>query len=196
MGVLIPRMTMAQHDLITVSADRNVLLIYQTDNTPGLYFYTGSNWEVMGSESISINSLTNGKTGGRSVFLDSGTGFNDDGAKRGNTAVGDSALYYNIAGNGNTVVGNKALYQRLGGYNVALGPASLFLNTYGSNIAIGHSASMCNTIGGQNLVIGNMANFMNKEDYYNTIIGYSAGMGLVNRNNSGVKKHELHGHYQ
>ena len=38
-GILIPRMTQAQRDLITVSAGVNGLLIYQTNNLPGFYYY-------------------------------------------------------------------------------------------------------------------------------------------------------------
>lgn len=41
-GLLIPRMTLAQRDAITSPA--NGLLIYQTDNTAGFYFYDGLTW--------------------------------------------------------------------------------------------------------------------------------------------------------
>ncbi len=39
-GILIPRMNQVQRDLI--SSPANGLLIYQTDNAPGFYFYNGS----------------------------------------------------------------------------------------------------------------------------------------------------------
>lgn len=41
-GVLIPRMTQAQRNLIALPATS--LLIYQTDNTPGFYYYNGTIW--------------------------------------------------------------------------------------------------------------------------------------------------------
>ena len=41
-GLLIPRMTMAQRN--AVASPANGLLIYQTDNTAGYYFYNGSSW--------------------------------------------------------------------------------------------------------------------------------------------------------
>lgn len=41
-GFLPPRMTQSQRDLI--SAPAAGLLIYQTDNTPGFYYYNGSAW--------------------------------------------------------------------------------------------------------------------------------------------------------
>jgi hypothetical protein len=41
-GFLAPRMTQAQRDLIAIPAIG--LLIYQTDNTPGFYYYDGASW--------------------------------------------------------------------------------------------------------------------------------------------------------
>ena len=41
-GLLMPRMTMAQRNLVASPATG--LIIYQTDNTPGFYFYNGSGW--------------------------------------------------------------------------------------------------------------------------------------------------------
>jgi uncharacterized protein (TIGR02145 family) len=41
-GMLVPRMTKAQRDAIGSPATG--LVIYQTDNTPGFYYYSGTNW--------------------------------------------------------------------------------------------------------------------------------------------------------
>ena len=41
-GLLVPRMSMAQRNLIATPAAS--LLIYQTDNTPGYYYYNGTGW--------------------------------------------------------------------------------------------------------------------------------------------------------
>lgn len=64
-GVLTPRMTQAQRDAIATPATG--LLIYQTDNTPGFYFYTGTVWSPMGSAdndwTISGNDIYNANTG-------------------------------------------------------------------------------------------------------------------------------------
>src|ERR1700760_1151923 len=49
-GMLVPRMTQTQRNLIAVPAIG--LLIYQTDNTPGFYYYNGAIWSaVKGSDS-------------------------------------------------------------------------------------------------------------------------------------------------
>lgn len=44
-GLLVPRMTKAQRDAIGGPATS--LLIYQTDNTPGFYYYAGSSWKAV-----------------------------------------------------------------------------------------------------------------------------------------------------
>nr|WP_294934481.1 tail fiber domain-containing protein [uncultured Flavobacterium sp.] len=51
-GLLAPRMTQAQRNAIVTPA--TALLIYQTDNTPGFYYYTGSAWVPFGSMGWSV----------------------------------------------------------------------------------------------------------------------------------------------
>jgi Head domain of trimeric autotransporter adhesin len=55
-GMLIPRMTKAQRDVINlvsgVSTPATGLMIYQTDNTPGFYFYNGTAWAIVGGSSL------------------------------------------------------------------------------------------------------------------------------------------------
>lgn len=41
-GVMVPRLTEAQRDAIAAPATS--LMIYQTDNNPGYYYYDGSAW--------------------------------------------------------------------------------------------------------------------------------------------------------
>jgi len=48
-GILIPRMTEAQRNAI--SSPATGLLIFQTDNTPGHYYYDGSGWVGIGTSS-------------------------------------------------------------------------------------------------------------------------------------------------
>ncbi|HUM32019.1 MAG TPA: hypothetical protein PLQ08_03615 [Bacteroidales bacterium] len=62
-GVLIPRMTQAQRDAISNPATG--LVIYQTNNNPGFYYYDGSNWVRL---SVQGESLTGNGTATRIAF--------------------------------------------------------------------------------------------------------------------------------
>jgi hypothetical protein len=74
-GLLIPRMTMGQRNLIASPAAS--LLIYQTDNTPGYYYYNGTGWLQLASggnaNNWSLNSpnIFNSNTG--NVGIGTGT---------------------------------------------------------------------------------------------------------------------------
>ena len=57
-GLLIPRMLLAQRNLIASPATG--LLIYQTDNTAGYYYYNGSGWVPLASGGASSNWTLNG----------------------------------------------------------------------------------------------------------------------------------------
>jgi len=48
-GLLTPRMTLAQRNAI--SSPATGLLIYQTDNIPGFYYYNGTSWTAMSGSS-------------------------------------------------------------------------------------------------------------------------------------------------
>src|SRR5262245_21616622 len=56
-GVLVSRMTMTQRNAIVSPATG--LLIYQTNNTPGFYYYTGAAWTAVSTKdaSKSLNNL-------------------------------------------------------------------------------------------------------------------------------------------
>jgi microcystin-dependent protein len=66
-GILIPRMTAAQKEVI--SSPATGLLIYQTNDTPGFYYFNGSLWVSIGTGSVSETdpvfgaSAANGITG-------------------------------------------------------------------------------------------------------------------------------------
>lgn len=63
-GVLIPRMTLAQRNAIAAPATS--LMIYQTDNTPGFYYYSGKAWINVGywkGNATGSTIYTNGKVG-------------------------------------------------------------------------------------------------------------------------------------
>lgn len=74
-GLLIPRITLVQRNGIAAPAAG--LLVYQTDNTPGFYFYNGSAWVQMATGSsvnywnVNGTSIFNNNTGG--VGINTGT---------------------------------------------------------------------------------------------------------------------------
>jgi hypothetical protein len=56
-GMLVPRMTQAQRNVIATPAAG--LLVYQTDNTPGFYYYDGTTWKNVGAGVGSNGTVTN-----------------------------------------------------------------------------------------------------------------------------------------
>ena len=183
-GLLIPRLTEAERNAI--SSPATGLMIFQTNNTTGFYYYDGSNWEVIGSGAFSIDDLLDGKAGGNSVFLGDSAGTNDDGTDNYNTAVGYNALQTNTGARYNVAFGGSALKYSTGGSNTACGTGSSIYNTTGSfNTSVGRNALFCNTTGEGNTGIGSNANYYNEEGSYNTIVGYDAGMGTAKHNKSG-----------
>jgi len=79
-GALVPRMTMTQRDAI--SSPATSLLIYQTDNTPGYYYYDGTAWQAV-SDGNGIYSGSGSLAGATTVtqgtnnltFSSTGTGY-------------------------------------------------------------------------------------------------------------------------
>jgi len=51
-GILVPRMTQIQRNLITSPALS--LLIYQTDNSPSFYYFDGTIWTDFGAKNWSL----------------------------------------------------------------------------------------------------------------------------------------------
>jgi len=70
-GVLVPRMTLAKRNLITLPASG--LLIYQTNNNPGFYYNAGTpaspNWQLIGSNAGTFSQWT---SSGNDIFYDQG----------------------------------------------------------------------------------------------------------------------------
>lgn len=70
-GILIPRMTKAQRDLIASPATS--LLIYQTNQTAGFYYYSGSSWQPLISKgaNATLSNLTSGVSVNQNLNPDS-----------------------------------------------------------------------------------------------------------------------------
>ena len=183
-GLLIPRMTEAERELVINPATG--LMVFQTDGVNGFYFFNGIEWKIVGSGAFSIDDLSDGKTGGNSVFLGTSTGANDDGTSNYNTAVGYSALQLNTSGRYNVAFGYLALTNSTSEYNTAIGSGALRYNTTGAeNTSVGLHALFYNTKGVANTGLGLNANLYNEEGSRNTMVGFNAGKGTAKHNKSG-----------
>jgi|GEM_PF-2145813 len=183
-GILIPRMTQSQRNAIASPATG--LMIYQTDGTPGFYFYDGTAWQhvIYGTSNVEkIDDLSDGKTDvygsptvSGSIFLGYETGLNDDGANR-NTALGYQSMKSYVTGRYNVALGYKSLYGNngSGNSNIAIGYETLHINTGGhDNQAIGFRAMYDNTSGYGNTGIGTSSLENNTTGYYNIAVGLDA----------------------
>jgi hypothetical protein len=54
-GLLVPRMTIAQRELISNPAEG--LMVYQTDSIRGVYFFSDTEWKILGKNSIINNEV-------------------------------------------------------------------------------------------------------------------------------------------
>lgn len=206
-GMLVPRMTKAQRDAIASPATG--LLIYQTDNTPAFYYYSGSAWTKVatgfGGANKTLNNLTSptsinvnllpqnynsvdlGSSGlawkdiysGGDFYID-GFRFISNGNSTSNVFVGNDAGKNSTVG-GNTAVGNQSLLNNSNGFdNTAIGAYCLSNNTLGyGNTAIGNYAMNWNTGGYDNTALGRSAMSLNKSGINNTALGNGALSGNI-----------------
>jgi hypothetical protein len=167
-GLLLPRMTQAQRNAITGPA--NGLMIYQTDNSPGFYYNSGTNaspvWIMAGSGAGWGLNGNSGTTPGVNFI---GTTDNVPltfkvnnllagkiDQTKANTSFGSQSLQAITTGMHNTASGHTALLSNTsGGGNTATGSGALLLNTEGnSNTANGISSLFLNSTGNNNNAFG------------------------------------------
>jgi hypothetical protein len=201
-GLLIPRMTQEQREAIP--SPTTGLLVYQTDNTAGFYFYgssswirldnEGSNWGLQGNEGTStftdfigttdetdlvfrINNNERMRLSKKGQLIFSGNGrsiFIGDGAGQND----DNSLNMNI------FIGRwSGHYNTSGNNNAGIGYEALMKNTTGyGNSSLGAYALRLNETGRYNSAIGNNSLYKNTIGYQNTALGASA----LYSNTSGV----------
>ena len=209
-GLLIPRVAQANRPASPV----NGLLIYQTDGTPGFYYYdgtsstwkllevSGNNWSLTGNAGTSSNGklgttdnsalnfiVANQQSGFIHYVLDN-TSFGFKAGLNGGsglTAFGFQAAKNNT-GSGNTAVGSRTLTSNTSGtFNTAVGQQALSANTTGTrNVGIGYNALLFNTTGGDNLALGANALFSNTTGGYNIGLGTSALHDNTGSHNIGI----------
>ena len=198
-GILIPRMALADRPASPVTG----LMIYQTDATPGFYYYDGSAWQALaggGGGGASWELTGNAGTTAGTNFI--GTTDNQAVDFRVNDTIkyrletngtltphntgysifiGENAgLNDNLSNNHNIALGYEALKSNIDAENnIALGAYSLSSVVAGgnNNISLGYYALFGLTSGDENVAIGNFtANFGNPGSY-NVMIGTSARVG-------------------
>jgi len=70
-GLLIPRMSLQQRSAIQNPA--NGLMVYQTDLISGFYFYNGTDWKALNSDSYSLSPLIKGEFDNKNVRINLGS---------------------------------------------------------------------------------------------------------------------------
>jgi trimeric autotransporter adhesin len=188
-GLLIPRMTSANR--INIASPATGLLIYQTDANPGFYYYTGSNWIQLSSQTTGWSTTGNSGTNPAVNFIGttdtaelvikvnnqlSGLIQYQAGVSVPTTSFG----YMNFvnkspfSGN-NTAMGFQIMPNTVGGFNTAVGVQNLFNNNNGTqNVAMGYKASLRNNNGNNNTAVGSYAAYNNTNGNDNVAVGYSA----------------------
>jgi hypothetical protein len=200
-GVLIPRMTQKQRNAIISPATG--LLIYQTDNTPGFYYFNGASWTAVSKTSKAWNlagnagttasnfigttdahSLTMKVNNQKSGYIDftspykTSFGYQNLTAAFGNanSAFGYQALFTDTSGSNNTATGFQALYNTsMGSFNTATGVSAMYKNSTGNyNTASGFYALFSNVDGYSNTASGYYAMYANNYGHGNSAFGTNA----------------------
>jgi hypothetical protein len=183
-GILIPRMTLTQRNAIAAPATG--LLIYQTNSTPGFYYYSGSAWKAVTSKtgwSLTGNAGTSSSTNFIGTTDATPLVFKVNNIKAGlinyndsSTSFGYQALQQNYYGIQNTAMGFSAMAANTtGSLNTAIGDKAMISNADGrENIAVGANALYANSSGSSNNAIGNYAMYENITGSYNTAYGLDA----------------------
>ncbi|MBL0325200.1 MAG: hypothetical protein IPP61_08470 [Cytophagaceae bacterium] len=199
-GLLIPRLTVDQRN--NIASPANGLMIYQTNEKSGFYFYDGDAWKPMtGDEAKSVATLDingwaldgngtatiNKAAATASSFI--GTPSNVPinlkigGFKTGELSITNTLIGYrvgtNVTGTANIGLGLFSMGYNgaglTGNNNVGIGQNALTNSTTpGSNMAIGTNALRLNTTGNNNLGIGTNALYNNTLGTFNTGIGSQA----------------------
>ncbi len=208
-GILIPRMEQSQRDGINPVTG---LLIYQTNNTPGFYFYNGSSWVLLRAGYISELSDADGNTKvqveenpdediirfdiagtEKMKLIDSRLEFANTGQS---VFIGGLAgANDNLSSNYNVFIGDSAGTTNTNGQcNTAIGFQSLYANIVGSyNTASGYNSLKSNLYGNYNTAAGFEALYSNTTGSYNTAYGYrSLRQNLTGSSNTAAGLHSLY----
>jgi len=183
-GVLIPRMTTAQRNMI--SSPAMGLLVFDT-NSEGFWFFNGSSWEDL-STGGDLASLVDADADTRILVEE-----NPDEDKIRFTTGGTEALVIQKNANGDVElianVNNNVLMgsphdSSTGTFNTMIGIEAGFENTSGNaNTFIGGQAGTRNTEGSDNVFVGAAAGALNKSGIRNVYVGVGAGFTSTGSHN-------------
>lgn len=195
-GLLIPRLNFNQ--VLAISSPANGLMVFQTDNNPGLYFNAGTpetpDWKLVGFNSVNTSSITDrdGDTfittdegdddiirfyskNACHVFIDSNRLVVSSGYC--NVLIGDSCGASKNIGSGNVFLGFFAGAQSEGGTdNVAIGNNAGKRIQHHYNTFVGAWSGTSNTTGYNNTFLGYESGFLNITGRHNVFIGHKAGL--------------------
>ncbi|HIF26224.1 MAG TPA: hypothetical protein EYQ41_08700 [Micavibrio sp.] len=150
---------------------------------------SGNDWEIvsLGSGVNEIDDLTDGRTGGFSVFLGNSAGLSDDLSDNYNVGIGELALSSSTTGYQNVAIGSFALADNTTGYsNIAIGANTLRYSSQGIfNVAIGRG-SLANSTGSYNTGVGQQALTALTSGQNNVALGSYAGSRLTIGGNNTV----------
>ena len=151
-GLLIPRMTKVQRDAIGTPATG--LLVFQTNQTPGFYWYTGTQWVQMsnGKANSSLNNLLAGTAINQSLLpgvsnsIDLGSSIKawKDIYAAGRVGIGGSGSYDLFNTSGDFQLGDATYNLKMGVANAGGGAGDGYLASSG-RLYLGTSNSFENT---------------------------------------------------
>lgn len=209
-GLLIPRMTLSQRNLISNPADG--LMIYQTGETNGFYFFSANqnDWlPFVGNQAKSVatadingwsldgNASTTGTKAAATAashigtpngvpinFKVGGTNMGTVNKTSGNVGFGEVTLNAITTGTYNVGLGRQTLVSnQIGSSNMAIGREALRNTTSSFNTGIGLYAGRELTTGSYNTAIGPEALRFNTTGIRNLAMGPEAGSGSSGSNN-------------
>lgn len=201
-GILIPRMTLAERS--SIASPVAGLMVYQTDNYTGFYFFNGSIWFVFDDDGTTVSDIDdNTKMQVEESADEDIIRFDIDGTEKMRLKestlefvnTGKSVFIGEEAGevddeteNSNVFIGYQAGKSNTSGaYNTVSGYKALYSNTTAdSNTALGYKALYNNSLGSSNTGIGYEALKNITTGANNTAIGEDAGPTSSGTNNSGA----------